>query len=180
MKVLGVCVSTRSGSGSAEVVKEFLKGAAEAGHETRLVVLTNGNFNGCTGCHACKKPGIETCVQKDAMTEYLQAVPEADAVVFGAGNYMGWPQGQAWDFVHRHFCLSLGIGSTSGTRIPEGKKLYPVFSQGVPVPDMYMERYEQFLAPFKDWGFVTDKITVTCGPLKEKVLQEAYETGKNL
>ena len=180
MKILGVYCSARPGSGSGEIVKEFLRGAAEVGHETQLVILTNGNFNGCTGCHACKKPGITTCIQKDAMTEYLTAVPTADVVVFGAGNYMGWPQGQAWNFLHRHFCLSEGIGASSGSRIPVGKKLYPVFSQGVPVPEMYMERYEQFLSPFKDWGFVTEKILVACGPVKDKVLAEAYELGKGL
>ncbi len=180
MKVIGVICSARPGSGSGAVVKEYLRGAEEAGHETTLLELTNGNFNGCTGCHACKKPGITTCIQKDAMAAYLQAVPEADVVIFGAGNYMGWPQGQAWNFLHRHFCLSEGIGASSAPRIPVGKKLIPVFSQGVPVAEMYKERYNMFLEHFNDWGFDIQDMLVACGPKAEEVKQTAYEMGKNL
>lgn len=179
MKIIGVACGPIPGQ-SAAVVQEYLKGAKEAGHETVYITLPNGKFHGCTGCHACKKSDTGACVQKDAMTPYFEALPDADVVIFGAGNYMGWPQGQAWDFLHRHFCLSIGIGSTSGCRIPAGKKLIPVFAQGVPVVDMYKERYQQFLAPFQDWGFVTEEILVTCGPKAEEIKNKAYEMGKSL
>lgn len=180
MKVIGVLCSARPGSGSGAVVREFLRGAEEAGHQVQTVVLSSGNFGGCTGCHGCKKSETGACVRRDAMTPYLEALPQADVVVFGAGNYMGWPQGQAWDFLHRHFCLSLGIGAASGCRIPAGKKLFPVFSQGVPVPDMYRARYEQYLAPFQDWGFDIQEMLIASGPTAEAVKLQAYELGKNL
>lgn len=180
MKVIGVLLSTRPGSGSGAMVRAFLRGAEEAGHETELISLGGNQFSGCIGCHGCKKPGVESCVLKDAMTDYLQSVPTADAVVFGAGNYMGWPQGQAWDFLHRHFCLSLGIGSKSGSRLPAGKKLYPCFSQGVPVEDMYRERYEQFVSSFRDWGFDLQDMLISSGPTAKAMEEKAYELGKNL
>lgn len=178
MKVIGVAISTKKGSESTALVKEVLRGAAEAGHETELFVLTHGKFHGCTGCHLCKEPGAAGCIQKDALTPYFEALTGADAVVFGCGNYMGWPMGQAWDFVHRHF--SLNAKMFSDCRIPAGKKLIPCFSQGVPKPELYRERYEAFLAPFKDWGFVQEEMLISCGPTKEEMLKKAYETGNNL
>lgn len=176
MKIIGVACGPIPGQ-SAGLVKEVLRGAEEAGHQT---VYISGKFSGCMGCHACKKNENGACVLKDALSTYFEELPDADAVVFGAGNYMGWPQGQAWDFVHRHFRLSKGSRSNSGCYIPAGKKLIPIFAQGVPVVEMYKERYEQFLSPFKDWGFVTEEILVTCGPKAEEMKQKAYEIGKNL
>lgn len=180
MKVIGVICSGRPESASGGVVREFLRGAGDGGHQTEMVVLTGDNFGGCTGCHGCKKNNSGACVRQDALSAYLEALPQADVVVFGAGNYMGWPQGQAWDFLHRHFCLSRGIGAASGCRIPAGKRLFPVFAQGVPVADMYRERYEQFLAPFRDWGFDIQEMLISSGPVAESIKKQAYELGKNL
>lgn len=178
MKVIGVACSARNGSESAALVKEVLRGAQEAGHETELFVLTYGKFHGCTGCHLCKEPGATGCIQKDAMTPYFEALPDADVVVFGAGNYMGWPNGDAWNFVQRHF--SLNAKMFSDCRIPAGKKLIPCFSQGVPKPEMYKERYEALVKPFQDWGFVQEDMLITCGPMKEEMLKKAYEMGMRL
>lgn len=178
MKMIGVACSGRTGSASAAVVQEFLRGAEEKGHQTELYVLKNGTFGGCTGCHACKKEGMEGCVLRDALTPYFASLPDVDVVIFGAGNYMGWPQGQAWDFMHRHFSLNRQIHSDC--RIPAGKKLIPVFSQGVPNVELYRERYTQFVAPFKGWGFEIQPALVTCGPRQEEMKQAAYEMGKAL
>lgn len=180
MKVIGVICSARPDSGSGAVVREYLRGAEESGHETLTVVLKTGNFSGCVGCHGCKKNDSGNCIQKDALTPYFEALPQADVVIFGAGNYMGWPQGQAWDFLHRHFCLSRGIGATSGCRIPAGKKLIPVFSQGAPLPELYRERYNQYLATFRDWGFDIQDMLITAGPIADAVKQQAYQLGKDL
>ena len=105
MKVIGIACSTMARSNSLRAVEAFLKGAAEAGHETELIKISK-DLNDCIGCQGCKK-GEGLCVQKDVLTRYFELLPEAGAVVMGAGNYMGYPQGEAWTFMNRHYCLTM-------------------------------------------------------------------------
>ena len=69
MKVIGVACSCLARSNSLKAVEAFLKGAAEAGHETELIRLDR-DLRGCIGCQACKKEGAGLCVQKDVLTGF--------------------------------------------------------------------------------------------------------------
>lgn len=180
MKIIGVSCSCLPKSISQKAVKAFLQGAEESGHETELIPISR-NLNGCSGCHACKK--TETfCIQKDALHHYFEVLPEADVVVLGAGIYMGYPQGEAWTFMNRHFCLHrevMGEGE-SNCRIAPGKKLYVIFAQGAPDNPEYRKNYEALLKPFDGWGFIREEPLVLSGANSEEKIREAYELGKRL
>ena len=119
MNVIGVACSCLPKSQSQKAVKAFLQGAEETGHNVMLVPIGK-RLSGCTGCHACKKLD-SFCVQQDALCPYFDALPNAGAVVFGAGIYMGYPQGEAWSFMNRHFCLHDKVGSDARCKIEPGK-----------------------------------------------------------
>ena len=176
MKILGVLCSCRPGSVSGRYVKEMLRGAEQAGHETSLFKL-NQNLHGCTGCHACKN-GAEGCVQKDVLKPYFDALPDADVVILGAGIYMGYPQGEAWSFMNRHFCLHKTLRGEC--RIPAGKQLISVFAQGAPDNPGYRQNYEALLLPFDGWGFVRKPVIVLSGGLTDARLEEAFALGQSL
>ncbi len=178
MKVIGIACSTMAKSNSLKVVEAFLKGAAEAGHETELIKISS-DLNDCIGCQGCKR-GDGFCVQKDALTRYFELLPEAGAVVMGAGNYMGWPQGGAWTFMNRHYCLTMGMGEDRVIKIEPGKWLFPFFAQGSPDEEMYVNHYVPVVKPFEGYGFkVQPPFVITRANVEDKVI-EAYELGKAL
>ena len=178
MKILGVALSANPKSTSTAMVREILRGAAENGHETQLFEPAREHLRGCTGCHACKGPDSDGCVQRDALTDYFAALPDADIVVLGAGIYMSYPNGQAWDFMNRHFSLKRGV--FDDCRIPAGKRLLAVFAQGAPDNPDYRAHYEEFLKPFDGFGFVRLPVLVAAGRPDAEMMKRGYEAGKAL
>ena len=178
MKIIGVCCSCLPKSISQKAVKEFLRGAQENGHETELIQISR-NLSGCTGCHACKKADT-FCVQNDVLKHYFDILPDADIVILGAGIYMGYPQGEAWTFMNRHFCLHTALGPDMKCRIAPGKKLYSVFAQGAPDNPEYRAHDEELLRPFDGWGFERVEPFIISGGNMEEMLQKLYEAGKAL
>ncbi len=178
MNIIGVTCSCLPKSISQEAVKEFLRGAADAGHQTECFAISQ-NLRGCTGCHACKKTD-SFCVQKDVLADYFKLLPEADVVVLGAGIYMGYPQGEAWTFMNRHFCLHKRVLDHSECRIAPGKKLYPMFAQGAPDNPEYRAHDNELLKPFSGWGFELMEPLILTAQGKEAALQKAYELGNTL
>ena len=176
MKVIGVACSCLARSNSKKVVEAFLRGAAEAGHETEFIRLNN-DLHGCTGCQSCKN-GDGLCVQKDVLARYFELLPEAGAVVLGAGIYMGYPQGEAWTFMNRHYCLHRGVGRDC--KIAPGKKLYAVFAQGAPDNPAYRANYEPVCKPFEAWGFERMPILVVNRDTVEEKCAEACAMGRAL
>ncbi|MDE6054278.1 MAG: flavodoxin family protein, partial [Lachnospiraceae bacterium] len=65
MKVLAVSASPRSGGNSDILCDQFLKGAAESGHETEKISIGHKNIHPCMACYGCRKTKV--CVSKDDM-----------------------------------------------------------------------------------------------------------------
>ena len=173
MLVIGIACSCRPGSSSLKAVEEFLRGAAESGHKTELIKL-NKDFRGCIGCQGCKQ-GDGLCVQKDALARYFELLPRAGAVVFGAAIYMGYPQGEAWSFMNRHYCL------TTADRKPKletVKKIYPIIAQGAPDNPAYRANCEAMCKPFANYGLEVQPLLVVNRSDAEQKIAEAYELGK--
>lgn len=178
MKIIGITCSCLPKSISQAAVKEFLRGASDIGHTTECIQISR-NLLGCTGCHACKKTD-SFCVQKDVLTRYFELLPEADVVVLGAGIYMGYPQGEAWTFMNRHFCLHKSVSDRSECRIAPGKKLYAMFAQGAPDNPEYRAHNEELLKPFSGWGFERMEPLILTARDSETALKKAYQLGNLL
>ncbi|MGN1376190.1 MAG: flavodoxin family protein [Prevotella sp.] len=84
-KVLAISSSLRFKSNSDSLVDEFIRGAAEAGHDVEKISLRGKNIQFCQGCLACQKTG--SCVIKDDMPEIMQKMHDADVIVFATPIY---------------------------------------------------------------------------------------------
>ena len=92
MKVIGLNGSPRKNWNSAQMLEHALKGAAAAGAETQLIHLIDLNATGCRSCFACKRIGGKSfgrCAVRDDLTDILNRILEADAVIISAPVYFG-------------------------------------------------------------------------------------------
>lgn len=75
MKVLAISSSPRKGGNSDMLCDEFLKGAAENGHEVQKIRLAEKKIAPCLACYGCTDSHV--CVRKDDMAEVLEALKAA-------------------------------------------------------------------------------------------------------
>jgi multimeric flavodoxin WrbA len=85
MKVLAISASPRKDGNSDVLCDQFLKGAAETGHEVEKINLSGKKIAPCTACYGCGN--TKTCVQKDDMADILQKLIEADVIVLATPVY---------------------------------------------------------------------------------------------
>lgn len=85
MKVLAISSSPRKGGNSDVLCDEFLKGAAENGHEVQKIRLTEKKIAPCLACYGCTDSHV--CVRRDDMAEVLEALKAADVIVLASPVY---------------------------------------------------------------------------------------------
>ena len=100
MKAIGISSSGRRKAYSKIIVNEILE---ESGIEYEMINLAALNIRGCLGCLKCASTNI--CVQKDDFQEVVDKIIEADALVFGGGNYYGTLNAIGHAFWERTFSL---------------------------------------------------------------------------
>lgn len=91
-KVLVISTSPRIGGNSELLADEFIKGAAEAGNETRKICLYDKTIEFCKGCLACQTTG--KCVIHDDVEKILAQMKMADVLVFATPIYFYEMSGQ--------------------------------------------------------------------------------------
>ena len=83
------------------LVENFVKGAAEAGHECEVLDICHMDIHPCTGCVACGYEG--PCVQKDDIEQIRTKLLASDMVVFATPLYYYGMSAQLKTVVDR-FC----------------------------------------------------------------------------
>ena len=74
-KVLILSSSPRRNGNSDLLCNEFMRGAAEAGHQVEKIFLKDKHINYCTGCSVCSMYG-KPCPQKDDAAEVVEKTRE--------------------------------------------------------------------------------------------------------
>lgn len=82
MKVIGISGSPRRGGNTETLLKEVLRGAEEAGAETRLFILSRMSISPCRHCDGCLAEG--QCVVKDDMWLIYPELESLDALVLAS------------------------------------------------------------------------------------------------
>lgn len=121
MKVLAINGGARLSGNSATMLKNALKGAKEAGAETKLVNLYTLKFKGCTGCVKCKLLGGKSfgrCSQRDDLTPVLGEAIDSDVLLLASPIYFNDVTGTLRSFLERFWFPTL-------TYTKERKLLYP-------------------------------------------------------
>ena len=86
MNIVVISGSPRKGGNTEIMAQTFAKGAIESGHEVTIKKLSSLKVAPCTACKYCFTSG-GICSQKDDMTEILEAVDQADMLVFASPIY---------------------------------------------------------------------------------------------
>ena len=146
MKIYAVNASPRRKGNTATVLQHVLDGAKAAGGdsvETELVHFYSLEYTGCRSCFACKMKNGRSygrCAVKDGITPLLEAIPQADAVVFGSPIYFGGVSGMLRCFEER--LLFPFLTYTEGHASIAPKKLATGFVYTMNVPAPLMEEWE--------------------------------------
>ena len=102
--VIVLNASPRRSSNTATLLKEALRGAQEAGAQTKYYDLIDINYKGCISCFACKLKGSTTnglCAYKDDLRPILEEIVNADAVIVGSPIYYSYPTGMFRNLLER-------------------------------------------------------------------------------
>jgi multimeric flavodoxin WrbA len=90
MRVVGINGSPRREWNTAQMVESALRGARDAGAETKLYCLRDISFKGCVSCFACLRLGAPTygrCSYNDALKPVINDILSADALILGSPVY---------------------------------------------------------------------------------------------
>ena len=85
-RVLILASSPRRGGNSDRLCDEFLRGAAEAGHDAEKIFLRDRTIGYCTGCGACSRDG-KPCPQRDDAAEIIDKMVRADVIAIATPVY---------------------------------------------------------------------------------------------
>jgi len=188
MKIVCLKGSPRSVGNSAAIADRFVASAAALGAETRAFELNRLNYRGCQGCYACKKK-LDRCILEDDLTTVLAAVAEADTVVLATPVYYGDISGQLKCFMDRTFSYLAPdyITNPNPCRLPPGKKLVLIITQGQPDEGLFADIYPRYDKFLKWYGFAESHLIRACGvgpatidKVREKYLTQAEELAQKI
>ena len=158
MNVVCLMGSPRQEGNSTRLANYFLEQLSTHDVEVRSFQLNDLQMRGCQACDACKREH-ESCVVQDGLAEVLDAVFEADALVFASPVYYGDISAQLKTFIDRSYSYLKPryITLEHPSRFPERKPLVFILAQGhrdERVFDDILPRYSQI---FHWTGFAETK-----------------------
>lgn len=179
MKIIGIVGSPREGGNVEILVKESLKGAADAGAETKIFKLEDMDIAPCKACMECKTSG-GICDTNDDMQELYAELRDADGFILGSPVYMWQMSAQSKIFTDRLYALF----DTPLHDEFNGKNVALIFSQGNPDENMFKEYFLYTKDLFEFMGFnVVDLLSSVNNPQpgivknKDIILKKANEIG---
>ena len=188
MKVVGFVGSPRKKGNTTAVVSEVLRGASEAGAETKIFNLNELGIRGCQSCYKCQTPEGR-CIQTDGMAPLYDEIFSADAVVIGTPVYMFQVTGQTKTFIDRLFALLyLKDGKPGAFRNKiKGKKALAVYAQGQPEAGVFAQSFDVNESVLGFLGFKVEGRIVAGGmsgldsaKSSQPVMEQAYAAGAAL
>jgi len=89
--IVAINASPRINWNTAKLVEAAAKGAEDSGATAEVIHLYKLEpFTGCISCFSCKLPkAFGKCAVKDGLTEVLEKIRKADALILGSPNYLG-------------------------------------------------------------------------------------------
>lgn len=119
--VLIISSSPRKNGNSQMLCEAFKKGVEESGNFAKLIRLAEKNIGNCKGCDFCmKNDGV--CVQKDDMSEILDAYKKADVLVLATPVYFHGVCAQMKTFIDRTYPIWQNLGK---------KEIYYIVTAGL-------------------------------------------------
>ncbi|MDE7354485.1 MAG: flavodoxin family protein [Acetatifactor sp.] len=172
--------SPRKNGNTSELVKEFAKGAQEAGHKVTEFFLSGMDIHGCKGCFGGRSSRECPCVQKDDMNQIYPAVRECDVIVLATPLYYWNMSGQIRTAVDRLFALEEGDGNLLRGHGRASALLMAAEGNGFEDVVSYYDHLMEHLK-WENLGHVLAGGNGDAGDIKGKPeLEQAYELGKSI
>ena len=178
-KVLVISASPRKGGNSDLLCDEFVRGAAEAGHEVEKLRLAEKNVGFCRGCYACVKLG--KCVFDDDANGIVEKMLAADVIVLATPVYFYSMDAQLKALIDRTVSRWSDFGRFNGT------EFYLIVTAADTDRKMMSATLEGLRGFMRDCmeGSVERGVLYGTGAYEKgevrslPVFREAYEAGKN-
>lgn len=131
MRVVCLLGSPRRKGNSTSLAHRLCEKLKQRGAEVVSYTLNDLTMRGCQACDACKQDH-ERCVVQDDLSEVLDAVFTADALVFASPVYYGDISAQLKTFIDRSysFLKPRYIALEHPSRFPQRKPLAFILTQG--------------------------------------------------
>lgn len=142
MKIIGINGSPRKNGNSAAMLEAALAGAGEQRAETERIDLFDLDYSGCHSCFACKRLGGESygrCAQRDALTEVLDKVLDADALILSAPLYFGEMPGAVRNFLERLWFPAQQYAKNYASAYKKRVKVGLIYTMNLPSEAMYQD-----------------------------------------
>ena len=100
--------SPRKNGNTAALVREFIKGAEESGHEIHHFQLSDMNIHGCISCYRGNNSRECPCTQQDDMNKIYPHVRDCNVIVLASPMYYWNISGYLKTCIDRLFALEEG------------------------------------------------------------------------
>ncbi len=186
MKITSVIGSPRSQGHGATIVRALLDLLGKHGACATTYELNRLSYRGCQACLSCKTTS-DVCVAQDDLSAVLKDIRLSDLVIISAPIYMGEINAQAKGLLDRFYSfLAPDFRTNPGaTRLPAGKKLVFVLTQGNPDEQSFGGVLSRHLRMFGMCGFTEVYPIHACGTgrgndirINEKTMTRVAETAK--
>ncbi len=176
MDILVLAGSPHKQGTSNTLVKEFVRGAKETGHQITIYDCAYGNIHPCLGCDHCGMNG--DCVQKDDGNEVLAKLLSADAVVFATPVYYFGMSAQLKVMIDRFYARNGAITrkKMKAALITTAWNDDEVVMKGIKTHFGIIFDY----LSFQNRGMILAKGAGTVGMMPERYKKEAYYLGKSI
>lgn len=174
-KILLISASPRKGGNSDLLCDEFMRGAADAGHQAEKIRLAEQQINYCTGCCACIG-NQGSCVQQDDMNDIFKKILAADVLVLATPVYFHAMNAQMKTFIDRTCPIY--------SMIRNKEVYYIVAAAGGQMPVdravKSLQGYTNCLSGTKEKGVISVTGIWDPGLVKDtQAIEQAYTMGKN-
>ena len=179
-KIVVLNGSPRKKGNTSALVREFTRGAEEAGHTVTEFFLDGMDIHGCKGCFGGHSGRDCPCVQKDDMGKIYPAVRESDVVVLASPLYYWNLSGQLRTAVDRLFALEEGDGNLLRGHGRASALLMAAEGNGFGDVRTYYDRLMEHLR-WKNLGHVLAGGNGAVGDIEGKPeLRAAYDLGRSI
>lgn len=162
MKIVSLLGSPRKNGNSTKLAEIVTYALEDKGHNVQSFILNKMDFRGCQACGACKGKS-EICILKDDLTPVLEAVTEADVIIMATPVYWGDISSQLKAFIDRTYSFLMPDFKTKEIkhRLPKGKKLVFIQSQGAP-QDMFADLFDRYNHFFEMLNYFDETHVLRC------------------
>jgi putative NADPH-quinone reductase len=187
--VIGILGSPLPEGNTAILLREAIRGAADAGCTTETIKVNNLDFQPCMEMMFCREHG--TCTIDDDMQQMFQKIRDADSIIIATPvMFMGIP-GRLKSFMDRFQVFFMAKYVRNEPLVtPEKRKVRQglfICISGMKIPEVFVGAkltaqafFDIIDCPYRDELLISDMDTILDVRTRQDILAAAYAKGRKL